>query len=554
MFKLALVFPLRYKKFYINPLILQKLQSMLHVFLAHNKIDIYLFDVNCENIWDKTDTKEFDLAIVDTPEGSILDVFSALDHIRAKAILLVGDNITYGKSIEIIRKLSSDLSTKVYGVTEDIDAIIFVKRYLEDGYIEDGTRMLAFPDADRNALLKTQAPMEKYKLEFPKWILDLYDKKGIQIFMDGLSRGCENTCSFCKLSNVGMSSVKCVKNSCVDVVETIRAIEKQCPKRLYIQFVDENFFGGGLTRLLEIRKLCDGLTAIQFGGLIGIDTRLDTIINPKDTNEIALLRESTWELLSECGLKYCFIGIETFSSSQAERYNKRLDLSQFDRAIAMLEKLNIRYTVGLIMWDPLMDKNELLHNLRFIEERSLLGKTASLLKCLRVQVNSQYFGKYKNMICEKGCSSDYFNIDEDDIHYYDDGIQKILPFVRYVYNLFSHCGYRHSDVACFGALFDEKTPPILKDIPYRIAWLEYETLQYLLKLEYSFQDDAVYCDLRAKSRTVVDVILTELKVDDAIYDSSIEINTIRQYYLKVFNRISLAITTLNDPTELNVRT
>lgn len=548
MFKLSLLFPLRYNKFYINPLVLQKLQAMLRVFLAHDKIDIYLFDVNCKNIWANTDTQEFDLVIVDTPEGSILEVFSALKHVKAKAILLVGDSITYGKSIEIIRKLSADLSTEVYGVTEDIDAIIFVKRYLENGYIEGGSRMLVFPEADRNDLLRTLAPMEKYKLEFPKWILDLYGKNGIQIFMDGLSRGCENACSFCKLSNVETNPVQCVKSSCVDVVETIRTFEKQCPKRLYIQFVDENFFGDGLNRLLDIRKLCDSLTAIQFGGLIGIDTRLDTIINPKDTNEMALLRESTWELLSKCGLKYCFIGIETFSSSQAYRYNKRLDLSQFDRAIAMLEKLNIHYTVGLILWDPLMNKNELLHNLHFIKEKSLLGKTASLLKCLRVQVNSRYFGKYNSVICEKGRSSDYFNIDEDDIHYYDDRIQGILPFVRYIYTLFSQYGYRHSDVACFGALFDEKTPSILKGIPHHIAWLEYEILQYLLNLESSFQGDTVYSYLRTKSRAAVDTILTELKVDDAIYDSNNEINAIRQYYLKVFNRISLAITTLNDPT------
>lgn len=547
MFKLALVYPLEYQKFYINPLRLQIIQAMLCAFFRQKEIGISLIDVNDHHIFDTATEQKYDLIIVDTPEGSIRVLPGILTRFTTSAVLLVGDTVVYGEAQKAFEELST-LPFAVYIAAEDIDVLLFVKSYIEKGYIENDTGLIRFHESGKRDLTEEAGGIaEKYELEFPEWMLELYNQKGIQIFMDGLSRGCENNCSFCKLNNLSNPIIKSVKNSCVNVLDTIKHLQKKRSKRIYIQFSDENFFGGGLARLLNIRALCGGLSNIGFHGILGIDTRLDTVINCQEETEIALLREATWRSLSECGLKYCFLGIETFSETQSSRYNKRLDLSQFDEAISMLTGLNIHYTIGLIIWDPLMDKSELIQNLRFIKEKNLLGKTASLLKCLRVQINSQYLSKYHHLICEEVRSSDHFNVDDDSIYYRDKEIRKMLPFVRYTYNLFNQCGYRHSDVACFEALFDKETPDILKNIPTYVAQLEYDVLQFLLETEYEPQNPTIYHQLKAMCQSITDSVLSGLKKVYPIYERSQEMNAIRQYYLMIFSRILQLIQTAPPP-------
>lgn len=130
---------------------------------------------------------------------------------------------------------------------------------------------------------------DSLKLDFPKWMAHLYDRQGIQIFMDGLSRGCENSCSFCKLNNDQCKATsKTIRGSNIDVIETIKILQSVCEKPLYIQFTDENFFGDGITRLREIQSLCDKLSQISYSGAFGIDSRLDSIFNPADSESTAL--------------------------------------------------------------------------------------------------------------------------------------------------------------------------------------------------------------------------------------------------------------------------
>lgn len=541
MLELALFFPVKYKKFYVNPFRLQKIQAMLYTLLPKSKVHLCLLDINDCDFNANIDSKVFDLIVVDIPEGEISAFTDEISSMRTHNFLLTGDEIKYGESQAIFDRLLPKFPYNFYGAIEDEDIVLFVKHYIENGCIEYEPGMLAFSNTDRQELLKTQQDeRKKYSLEFPNWMVELYKRKGIQIFLEGLSQGCENNCSFCRLNNSqGIDSVKIIKDSEVDIIETINVLQEYKLKNIYIQFTDQNFFGGGLRRLTRINDLCNRLSEIQFSGILGIDTRLDTICNPAEADDIARLRKSTWKKLSENGLRYCFLGVETFSETQSERYHKRLDLTRFDDAISMLDEMSICYTIGLILWDPLMSKIELINNLDYIKEKSLLGRTASLLKCLRVQVNSQYFKNYKDLFCMEFRSSDYFNLDDDCICYRDHELQKILPLVKYAYNLFNRCGYRHSDVACFNALFDENTPAIIRNIPFYVAQFEYELLQYLLNLSPATVYSQMYLEIRTRCRLLVSNILSELEKPNFLNADSV--NVVRQYYYQVFNRISSEI-------------
>ena len=68
--KVALIFPLKFKKFYINPFYLQKIYSTIVEAKLPN-VSLSLLDVNDVNDRRKIYTEQFELSIIDTPEGSI---------------------------------------------------------------------------------------------------------------------------------------------------------------------------------------------------------------------------------------------------------------------------------------------------------------------------------------------------------------------------------------------------------------------------------------------------------------------------------------------------
>lgn len=327
---IVLIFPLKFKKFYINPFYLQKIYSTI-IESNFRNISLQLLDINAEESKQKIHTEQFKLAIIDTPEGSIDSLIGILKIISTDAIILVGDIVKYGKNQDLLVYLNTVFKFPVYGCIDDTAIVKFIKIYLTQGDMDDVSGLMYFKNNMyiQNKLINKDEIDKQIKLHFSNDIIHLYENRGIQIFMDGLSRGCENNCSFCKLNN-NMHFKRKIEKPNIDIVKTIDDLRKKCKKTLFIQFTDENFFGGGLPRLKQILELSYNLESINFNGVIGIDTRLDSICNPKDSDELNEMRKEIWHNLYNCGLRYCFLGLETFSESQSFRYNKNLDLSNFE--------------------------------------------------------------------------------------------------------------------------------------------------------------------------------------------------------------------------------
>lgn len=529
---IALIFPLKFRKFYVNPFYLQKMYSTI-IEAKMSNISLQLLDINSEQSQQKLHTEQFELAIVDTPESDINSLLDIIKIVNTKAIIFVGDSVKYGESQKLLEYLNSLLDFHVYGCIDDNAIVDFIEIYFSKGKIDEVSGLMYFKNNMfvQNKLFNKGRDTKLMQLYFTNDIIQLYESKGIQLFIDGLSRGCENNCSFCKLNNNLIYKRK-IEQSNIDIIKTIDDLRKQCKKTLFIQFTDENFFGGGTPRLKQISELSYKLEKINFNGLIGIDTRLDSIYNPKDSYELNVMRKDIWKKLYNCGLCYCFLGIETFSESQSLRYNKNLDLSYFNCVISFLKSMGIIYTIGLILWDPMMQKKELIENLNFINRNNLLGQTASLLKVMRIQVNSQYLKKYYELKEKK--SLDYFNIDDEVIKYKDPEIQKILPFVKIIYNLFNDNGYRHSDVALFSVLYDKDTPQIFRLIPYSISKMEYDILLYLLNLDNVIDYKHILKTIYDRCKLTVTHIYNSLK---KLEIENMDLKSIKSYYDDVFLKI-----------------
>ncbi len=548
MLNIALIFPLKYRKFYINPFYLQKVEGLLLEAFSADQIKTVLLDKNTDDYYQLLNSSSpYDLILLDTPAGEIESVTSVLNEIDTKSALLIGETIKYGCAKALLQDLQKDYTFQILGCSDDNGILEYI-RTMVNGDIRNGIPGLMYFEQDifyENPVDPKKDYQKHLLLNFEDNIIKCYEKTGIQIFMEGISNGCENQCSFCKLNNSTVISRKVVP-SCINIADTLSLLEKKCKKKLFIQFTDENFFGGGMNRLNAVKKLCSELKVINYKGKFGIDTRLDSIINTSDSTVKQQERERIWKMFSSCGLKYCFLGLETFHQNQAKRYHKNLDLTNFHKAIAFLEENNIIYTIGLILWDPLMNVQELESNLDFIYHNNLFGKTASLLKKMRIQANSIYFKEniFKENIFKDEIiyhADDYFNINEEDIVYHDQTIQGILPYVDSVYKLFDGCGYRHSDVTLFSALYDESTPDILKHIPYKISVLEFVILKYLLKNEDLSDESKVKNEIsRLCIETVSDIHHSLDSLND-IAEYDLELQSIITYYQTVFSKIYIRL-------------
>jgi hypothetical protein len=72
--------------------------------------------------------------------------------------------------------------------------------------------------------------------------------------------------------------------------------------------------------------------------------------------------------LKEAGLVHIYVGVESVVPRQLKLYNKGMNRDKIDPAMRILEAAGLRYTVFLVPFDPLVRREEVLANLRFVEE------------------------------------------------------------------------------------------------------------------------------------------------------------------------------------------
>lgn len=152
-------------------------------------------------------------------------------------------------------------------------------------------------------------------------------------------------------------------------------------------FTDEDFFGNDVERVLRI---ADGILALKQSGQIVQDLnfyfnmRIDSVIGNGvmggyEKSRLALAR------LKEAGLREVFIGVESGSSKQINRYNKNNPQYKSMRAVMTLNSLAIDTDVGFILFDPFMTIHDLAENLNFIDQAGLTSNYSRLAKKLRVE-------------------------------------------------------------------------------------------------------------------------------------------------------------------------
>lgn len=221
--------------------------------------------------------------------------------------------------------------------------------------------------------------LEKTSLPHRDLLPAIINERGI-IRIEG-SRGCPwSKCTFCSIS-AKYCGGKWRPFPISRVIQDLAEISRMGGRSPY--FTDEDFLGNDGDRAFELAR---AVTLAKRTKIIAPD--LDFFVSTSVRSVLGFRRSPGAEtLLTElrrAGLREVFLGLESGSPSQLERYGKGVTPDTNREVLQVLAKVGLTVDVGFIMFDPEMSLDDLMTNLRFIRETALSDSDARLTKSLRI--------------------------------------------------------------------------------------------------------------------------------------------------------------------------
>jgi len=237
------------------------------------------------------------------------------------------------------------------------------------------------------------------------------------------SRGCHyNTCTYCTHPPEEIcQKITWFPRPISEVLEEVNIIKAS--GNTVFTFTDADFVGNDVSRAMEIAN-----ELVEIGGLnFSISIRADQIINPHGTDFENANRLQLFERLQKAGLRLLFLGIESLSNSQLTRYCKGITAETSIKAVRIIEQIGICLEIGFILFDPFLTKEELITNLKKLEQTGMWKHSGQIINPFRPQKGSPYL----RMLKKRGMLTKY---NEENMSYHasflDSDIDEIFTFCR----------------------------------------------------------------------------------------------------------------------------
>ena len=171
------------------------------------------------------------------------------------------------------------------------------------------------------------------------------------------SRGCPCRCTFCSTPNFYRLSAGPAwrMRSAENVVEEIKSLMTDHEVHRFI-FVDDNFIGVGERGKQRAREIAERMIQAK------LEVEFFLLCRVTD------IEEDLFALLKRAGLASVGLGVESGNQRQLDTYGKGTTVEDNKRAIRTLQKIGIFPGIGFIMADPYFTPQELLENMRFLQE------------------------------------------------------------------------------------------------------------------------------------------------------------------------------------------
>lgn len=195
------------------------------------------------------------------------------------------------------------------------------------------------------------------------------------------SRSCQGRCSFCSKTTAHHGSRGHRRFPLARTLERIRTVHQQYGIDLF-RFADEDFFNNDFAFLQEF---ITGMRQLALPVRFELDARICDLYDPAEAPELAARRRQLWRELQEVGLFHVFVGIESLSDSQLQRYQKDVTVAQVREAMRFLDELGISSAAGFIAFDPFVTVRELAENFENLRATGIYRAVNTPIKVLRLQ-------------------------------------------------------------------------------------------------------------------------------------------------------------------------
>ncbi|MFH1878324.1 MAG: radical SAM protein, partial [Candidatus Omnitrophota bacterium] len=227
-------------------------------------------------------------------------------------------------------------------------------------------------------------------------IKDIREKNGVVFIESG--RGCPwNKCTFCNRrfsTGLPLGVRKVPVETLLDELEILYKAGVSI-----LSFTDLDFIAFDTER---VERIARGILERGIKMKFWIQTRVDSIYIDGAREEQNNRKKAALKLFKEAGLEKIFLGIESGSPSQLQRYKKGITIGSTKEAVTVIRELGLKLEAGYIPLDPFVTIKELKETLAFAEELKIVEDIAKLhVLCLerqddlisRLCSNVEYIGK-----------------------------------------------------------------------------------------------------------------------------------------------------------------
>ncbi len=188
----------------------------------------------------------------------------------------------------------------------------------------------------------------------------LKNKKEIGVVSMSGGRGCYMNCGFCSIKAfyVAPEGPSCRFRSPKNIVDEMEYLVQTYGTK-EILFVDDIFVGFGEKNKSRLFQLADEIEKKKPKVVHSISGRVDDI------------EEDLFKRLREVGVGQILLGIESSSQEILDYFNKGITPRQIQKAVEILQRLDIDITVSFINFTPITTLEQLRENINFFLDLKL---------------------------------------------------------------------------------------------------------------------------------------------------------------------------------------
>ena len=242
-------------------------------------------------------------------------------------------------------------------------------------------------------------------------------------------------------------------------------------------FTDEDFFGNDFRR---VEEFCQQISDSKAHGSIPntmnfyFNCRIASVLGDGFGGRTESKR--IFKLLHDAGLREVFIGVESGSPEQIDRYRKNLSAERSIEAILILKDNGIDLDLGFIFFDPPSTLRTLKENVDLIRKAGINNNYSRLLKKLRIEPYTPLGEAFKAQNPDAILD---FNSVSYPYHFED-------PQVEEIYNIFSQWESENLDFVyglqsyCRGEVDSEFERQQIKDLIGQYRAIDFDFLSSIL--------------------------------------------------------------------------